>query len=107
MLVLLLHWFEEGLKRAIDGVQSLGDRRQLGEVGRLKEKVGMPNKRPHSKTVIQCLQDTSDRDAYDQASVFRWVNEIRRGNEELRNEGRPGETLSLRNRCCYSLNSAR
>jgi histone-lysine N-methyltransferase SETMAR len=28
--------------------------------------------------------------AYCRASVFRWINEVRRGNEELRNEGRPG-----------------
>jgi hypothetical protein len=27
---------------------------------------------------------------YCRASVFRWISEVRRGNEELRNEGRPG-----------------
>jgi hypothetical protein len=29
------------------------------------------------------------RDAYYRASVFRWMSEICRGKEELRNEGRP------------------
>jgi hypothetical protein len=29
--------------------------------------------------------------AYCRASVFRWISEVRRGNEELRNEGCPGK----------------
>jgi hypothetical protein len=36
-----------------------------------------------------CLQNTGGRDAYCRASVFRWVNESRRGNDELRNGGHP------------------
>jgi hypothetical protein len=30
------------------------------------------------------------RDAYSRSSVFHWIQEVRRGNEELWNEGRPG-----------------
>jgi hypothetical protein len=36
------------------------------------------------------FQNAYGRDAYCRASVFRWMDEIRRGNEELRNEGRSG-----------------
>jgi hypothetical protein len=36
------------------------------------------------------LQNVYGRDAYCRASVFRWMNEIRRGNERFRNEGRLG-----------------
>jgi transposase len=36
------------------------------------------------------LQNVYGEDAYCCASVFRWIQEIRRGNEGLRNEGRPG-----------------
>jgi hypothetical protein len=35
------------------------------------------------------LQNVYGEDAYCRASVFRSIQEIRRGNEELRNEGRP------------------
>jgi hypothetical protein len=40
--------------------------------------------------IVLRLQNVYGRDVYCRASVFRWMNEIRRGNEELRNEGRPG-----------------
>jgi hypothetical protein len=43
--------------------------------------------------IIVRLQNTHDRDAYCQASVFRWTNKIRRGNEELPNEGGPGNPI--------------
>jgi DNA-binding CsgD family transcriptional regulator len=36
------------------------------------------------------LQNVYGEDAYYCASVFRSIQETRRGNEELRNEGRPG-----------------
>jgi DNA-binding NarL/FixJ family response regulator len=36
------------------------------------------------------LQNVYGEDAYCRASVFRWIQEIRRGNKELRNEGCPG-----------------
>jgi hypothetical protein len=36
------------------------------------------------------LENAYDRDAYCRASVFRLMNEIRCGDEELRDEGRPG-----------------
>jgi transposase len=36
------------------------------------------------------LRNVYDEDAYSRATVFRWINEVRRGNEELRNEGKPG-----------------
>jgi transposase len=41
--------------------------------------------------IVLCLQNAHGRDAHCPASVFRWMNEIRRGNEELRNERRPGK----------------
>jgi hypothetical protein len=41
---------------------------------------------------VLCLQNAYGGDAYYRASVFRWMTEIRRGNEELRNEGRPGRS---------------
>jgi transposase len=40
--------------------------------------------------IVLRLQNSYGGDAYCRASVFRWMNEIHRGNEELRNEGRPG-----------------
>jgi hypothetical protein len=40
--------------------------------------------------IVLRLQNAYSRDAYCRSSVFRWMNEIRHGNEELRNEGRPG-----------------
>jgi hypothetical protein len=40
--------------------------------------------------IVLRLQNAYGRDPYCRASVFRWMNEIRRGNEELQNEGRPG-----------------
>jgi hypothetical protein len=43
-----------------------------------------------SDDIVLRLQNASGRDAYCEASVFRWANEIRCGSEELRNEGRPG-----------------
>jgi hypothetical protein len=33
--------------------------------------------------IVLCLQNGYGPDAYYRASVFRWMNEIRRGNEEL------------------------
>jgi transposase len=36
------------------------------------------------------LRNVYGEDAYSRATVFRWITEVRRGNEELRNEGRPG-----------------
>jgi hypothetical protein len=36
------------------------------------------------------LQNAYGRDEYCRDSVFRWMHEIRCGNEELRNEGRLG-----------------
>jgi transposase len=36
------------------------------------------------------LQNMYGEDAYCRASMFRWIQEIGRGSEELRNEGRPG-----------------
>jgi hypothetical protein len=44
---------------------------------------------PGDDTVLR-LQNAYGRDACCRASVFRRMNEIRRGNEELRSEGRPG-----------------
>jgi hypothetical protein len=43
--------------------------------------------------IVLRLQNAYDRDAYCQGLVFRWMNEIHRGNEELRNEGRPGDPV--------------
>jgi hypothetical protein len=40
--------------------------------------------------IVLRLQNAPGRDVYCRASVFRCMNEIRRGNEELRNKGRPG-----------------
>jgi hypothetical protein len=40
--------------------------------------------------IVLRLQDAYGRDAYCRISVFRWMNEVRRGNEELRNEGHTG-----------------
>jgi hypothetical protein len=37
------------------------------------------------------FQNTYGRDAYCRASVLRWMNEIRCGNEELQNERHPGK----------------
>jgi hypothetical protein len=42
--------------------------------------------------IVLRLQNTYSRDAYCRALVFRWMNEIRRGNDRLRNERRPGRT---------------
>jgi hypothetical protein len=44
--------------------------------------------------IIVRLQNAHDRNAYCQASVFRWTNKIRRGNEELPNEGGPRKPYS-------------
>jgi hypothetical protein len=38
---------------------------------------------------VLCLQNAYGRDPYCQASVFSLMNDIRRGNKELRDEGRP------------------
>jgi DNA-binding NarL/FixJ family response regulator len=43
-----------------------------------------------SDGIVLRLQNAYRRDAYYRASVFRWMNEIHRGNEELRNVERPG-----------------
>jgi hypothetical protein len=40
--------------------------------------------------IVFRLQNAYGRDAYCWASVFRWMNEICRGSEEIRNEGRLG-----------------
>jgi hypothetical protein len=40
--------------------------------------------------IVLRVQNAYSRDADYQTSVFRWMNEMRRGNEEFRNEGRPG-----------------
>jgi hypothetical protein len=43
-----------------------------------------------SENIVLRLQHASGRDAYCRASGFKYMNEIRHGNEELRNEGRRG-----------------
>jgi hypothetical protein len=40
--------------------------------------------------IFMRLQNVFGPDAYSRSSVFHWIQEVRRGNEELRNEGRPG-----------------
>jgi hypothetical protein len=40
--------------------------------------------------IVLRVQNVCGRDTYCRALVCRWMNESRRGNEELRNEGRPG-----------------
>jgi transposase len=40
--------------------------------------------------IVLRLRNAYGRDVSGRASVFRWMNKIRLGNEELRNEGRPG-----------------
>jgi hypothetical protein len=40
--------------------------------------------------VLLRLQNAYGIDVYCRASVFRWMTQIRRGNEEFRNEGCPG-----------------
>jgi hypothetical protein len=45
--------------------------------------------REDDDTVLR-LQNVYGRNAYCRGSVFRCMNETRRGNEELRNEGRSG-----------------
>jgi hypothetical protein len=40
--------------------------------------------------IAQRLHDVYGQDAHCRASVFQWIQEVRRSNEELRNEGRPG-----------------
>jgi hypothetical protein len=40
--------------------------------------------------IVLRLQDAYGPDTYCLAWVFRWMDEIRRGNEERRNEGGPG-----------------
>jgi DNA-binding NarL/FixJ family response regulator len=46
------------------------------------------------------LENVYGEDAYCRASVVRWIQEIRRGNEELHNEGRPGR------RCRHEIDAA-
>jgi hypothetical protein len=46
--------------------------------------------------IVLRLQNASGRGAYSRASVFRWMNEIRRGNEELGNEERRGYPIATR-----------
>jgi hypothetical protein len=50
--------------------------------------------------IVLRLQNAYGRNAYCQVSVFRWMNEIRRGSEELRNEGYPGTSH------CYKTDAA-
>jgi hypothetical protein len=50
--------------------------------------------------ILLRLQTAHSRDAYNRASVFRGMNEIRRGNEELRNEG------CHRRSYCYEMDAA-
>jgi hypothetical protein len=40
--------------------------------------------------IVLRLRNAYARDAYCRASLLRSMSEIRRGNEELRNEGQPG-----------------
>jgi hypothetical protein len=40
--------------------------------------------------IAERLDDVHGQDAYCRASVFRWIQEVHRRNEELRNEGLPG-----------------
>jgi hypothetical protein len=40
--------------------------------------------------IVLSLQNAYGRDVYCRASMFRRMNEIRRGNKDLRKEGRPG-----------------
>jgi hypothetical protein len=50
--------------------------------------------------IVPRLQNAHGGDAYCRPSVPRWVNEIRRDHEELRDEGRPGRS------CRYETNAA-
>jgi hypothetical protein len=43
-----------------------------------------------SDEIAQRFHDMCGQDADCRASVFRWIQEVRGGNEELRNEGPPG-----------------
>jgi hypothetical protein len=40
--------------------------------------------------IVIRLRNVHDSAADCRASIFRWIDEVRRGNEELRNEGPPG-----------------
>jgi transposase len=40
--------------------------------------------------IVLCLRNVYGSAAYCRASVFRWINKVWRGNEELRKEGHPG-----------------
>jgi hypothetical protein len=42
-----------------------------------------------SEEIVMCLRNLYASAAYCRASVFRWISEVRRGNENLRNKGRP------------------
>jgi hypothetical protein len=39
--------------------------------------------------IAASLQNVYAQDAYSRVSVFGWIQEVRRGNEEPQNEGRP------------------
>jgi hypothetical protein len=41
------------------------------------------------KEIVTRLRHVYGSAVYRRTSVFRWISEVRRGNEELRNEGRP------------------
>jgi transposase len=43
-----------------------------------------------SDEIITRFEEVSGEDAYSRASVFRWIREVRQGNQELRDEGTPG-----------------
>jgi hypothetical protein len=49
----------------------------------------LPLERCEGADIVLRLQNAYGRDAYYQASVFRWMNEICRGNEEFQNEEGP------------------
>jgi hypothetical protein len=40
--------------------------------------------------IVMLLRNIYASARYGRAAVFRWINEIRRDNEEVRNEGHPG-----------------
>jgi hypothetical protein len=50
--------------------------------------------------IVLRLQKAYGRDVYCRAPVFRWKNDVHRGNEFLRNEGRPERPY------CYETNAA-
>jgi hypothetical protein len=50
----------------------------------------LPLERYASQEIVKCLRNVYHSAAHCRVSVLRWISEVRRGNEEPRNEGRPG-----------------